>query len=310
MLLESLLIGVMGGAIGYGLNMLVSAKDEEEKEIDIENIVKYEYMPTESFNEYKANNTIKYQFKEGEKEGLSFYLGKDLEGNDFKIDMLDGSLLIGGMTGSGKGNILNVLITSLMLTYTEREVVFLGCDVTKSDVCYFDRYKHFRGMSSTCAKFLEQAEWLENKFKERAEILNESNCRNVISYNKKHDKKMSYFIFVIDEVVLLTRDNKCKNKLHDIMCIGRKYGCYFILCLQDATKDTIGKCKMNCPQVIGLKTNDETDSSTIIGKNHNLQEIKVAGRCKVKSKNGVVEVQSYFIDEDTIDELLRPYLKE
>jgi DNA segregation ATPase FtsK/SpoIIIE-like protein len=121
---------------------------------------------------------------------------------------------------------------------------------------------------------------------------------------------MSYFIFVIDEVVLLTRDNKCKNKLHDIMCIGRKYGCYFILCLQDATKDTIGKCKMNCPQVIGLKTNDETDSSTIIGKNHNLQDIKDPGRCKVKSKNGVVEVQSYFIDEDTIDKLLRPYLKE
>lgn len=292
------------------VNVLYLDKEKEEN-IETDNIVRYKYFPAESFDKDTTNKTIRYEFVEGEKEGLSFYIGKDLEGTDFKLNILDGSLLIGGMTGSGKGNIINVLVTSLMLTYTENELVFLGCDVTKSDVYYFGRYKHFRGMASTCNEFLEQAEWLENKlYKERADILNKANCRNVISYNNKHDKKMSYYVFVIDEVVLLTRNAKCRDKLHDIMCVGRKYGCYFVLCLQDATKDTIGKCKMNCPQVIGLKTNDDTDSSTIIGKNHNLQDIKDPGRCKVKSKNGVVEVQSYFIDEDTIDKLLRPYLKE
>ena len=289
------------------VEVLYSEQEKEQEDIDTNNIIKYEYMPTEAFDEYKVDNTIKYQFKEGEKEGLSFYLGKDLEGNDFKIDMLDGSLLIGGMTGAGKSNIINVLITSLMITYTEKELVFLGCDMAESDVYYFRNHKHFRGMSTTCGKFLEQVEWLERKFKERAEILNDAGCRNVISYNKKHDKKMSYFIFVIDEVVLLTRNSKCKDKLHDIMCVGRKYGCYFILCLQDATKDTIGKCKMNCPQVIGLRTNDETDSNTIIGKGHNLQDIKDVGRCKVKNKNGVTEVQSYFIEEDLIEKLLKDY---
>ena len=61
---------------------------------------------------------------------------------------------------------------------------------------------------------------------------------------KKNNKKMTYFVFAIDEVVLLTTNNECKHKLHEIMCHGRKAGIYFILCLQDATKDTIGKCKM------------------------------------------------------------------
>ena len=284
---------------------------EKEGNIETNNIVRYEYFPAESFDKDTADKTIRYEFVEGEKEGLSFYIGKDLEGTDFKLNILDGSLLIGGMTGTGKGNIINVLVTSLMLTYTENELVFLGCDVTKSDVYYFGRYKHFRGMASTWNEFLEQAEWLENKlYKERAEILNKANCRNVISYNNKHDKKMSYYVFVIDEVVLLTRNAKCRDKLHDIMCVGRKYGCYFVLCLQDATKDTIGKCKMNCPQVIGLGTNDETDSNTIIGKNQNLQDIKEPGRCKIKTKKGITEVQSMFIDEDRIEELLKPYLKE
>ena len=94
------------------------------------------------------------------------------------------------------------------------------------------------------------------------------------------------------------------------MSHGRKAGFYFILCMQDATKDTIGKCKMNCPQIIGLKTNDETDSTTIIGKGHNLQDINIVGRCKVRNKNGVKEVQSFYIDEDEIEELLKHNLKD
>ena len=67
---------------------------------------------------------------------------------------------------------------------------------------------------------------------------------------------------------------------------------------------------MNCPQIIGLKTNDETDSTTIIGKGHNLQDINIVGRCKLRNKNGVTEVQSYYIDEDEIEELLRHNLKD
>ena len=67
---------------------------------------------------------------------------------------------------------------------------------------------------------------------------------------------------------------------------------------------------MNCPQVIGLRTNDKTDSSTIIGEGHNLQDIIEDGRCKVKNKKGVTEVQSYFIEEEQMDKLLKPYLKQ
>ena len=89
----------------------------------------------------------------------------------------------------------------------------------------------------------------------------------------------------------------------------RKYGIYFVLAAQDATKETIGRCKMNCPQVIGLKTYDETDSTTLLGKGHNLQDITVPGRCKVKNKNGIIETQIFYIDEDQIEEILKSYEK-
>ena len=50
-----------------------------------------------------------------------------------------------------------------------------------------------------------------------AEILNKSNCRNIINYNKKHDKKLGYIIFIIDELVQLTTIKKCKDELQLII---------------------------------------------------------------------------------------------
>ncbi len=312
MLIQTILGSIAVGSIAGIYKIIKDSMDAEDKEIIVENISKYEYYPVGINDVIEYKNKIKYQYVEGEKEGLNFYIGDDVnnEGEKVKIDILEGNILIGGMTGAGKSNILNVLITSLMLTYTPNEVSFLGCDLADADVSYFYKYKHFINISTTHNGFLEQVNWFRNKYKERMKILKEANCRNVVNYNKKNDKKMTYFVFVIDEVVLLSANEKCKKELHQIMSHGRKAGFYFILCMQDATKDTIGKCKMNCPQVIGLKTNDETDSNTIIGKNHNLQDINVVGRCKIRNKNGVKEVQSFYIDEDEIEELLKHNLKD
>ena len=148
---------------------------------------------------------------------------------------------------------------------------------------------------------------LERKYKERAKILNEANCRNVINYNKKHDKKMSYIVFVIDELIQVVIDKECKERLHAIMSKCASYGIYFILATQDCTKETIGRCKMNCSQVIGFHTFDQTDSDTLIGKGYDLQDINVKGRCKIKNSEGVEEVQVMYIDEDEIEAILKQH---
>ena len=314
-ILSTLCYGTMALCGGLALKTIFidEPKEETEKEIvETENILKYEYYPVENINlKVEENNVIKYVFIEGEKEGLKCCIGQNLEGNNVSIDLLDGHLLIGGMTGGGKSNILNILITNFIKTYTPNELVLMGCDFTESDIYYFNKYKHFdKGkVSINKEQFLSQIEWLERRMKERAEILNKSNCRNVINYNKKYDKKLSYIIFIIDELVQLTHDKKCKEELHKIMSKCRKYGIYFILAGQDATKETIGRCKMNCPQIIGLKTFDETDSITLLGKGHDLQNINITGRCKVKNKNGIIETQIFYISEDEIEEVLRFYLK-
>lgn len=279
--------------------------------MEVENIIKYEYIPTEEIKDMsKEMNVIKFIFIEGEKEGIKACIGYDIEGNLKNFDMLEGHTIVGGASRWGKSSFLNVFITNITKTYTRNEVCFLGCDYKKADVYYFRNYNNFLGMSTNKKEFMDQMKWLEKEMSKRADILDEANCRNVINYNKKHDTKISYIIVVIDELIQVVSDKDCKDKLHLIMSKCASYGIYFLLATQDCTKETIGRCKMNCSQIVGFHTFDQTDSDTLIGKGYNLQDINVKGRCKIKNSEGVIETQIFYLDEDKIDEMLKPYLRE
>ena len=279
--------------------------------MEVENIVKYEYIPTEEIKDMsKEMNVIKFIFIEGEKEGIKACIGYDIEGNLKIFDMLEGHAIVGGASRWGKSSFLNVFITNITKTYTRNEVCFLGCDYKKADVYYFRNYNNFLGMSTNKKEFMAQIKWLEKEMNKRADILDEANCRNVISYNEKHDIKISYIIFVIDELIQVVNDKECKEILHTIMSRCASYGIYFLLATQDCTKETIGRCKMNCSQIVGFHTFDQTDSDTLIGKGYDLQDINVKGRCKIKNSEGVVETQIFYLDEDKMEKLLKPYLKQ
>ena len=311
-ILSSLCYGTMAVCGGLALKTIFIDEDieEETEEIQTTNILKYEYYPVENIiEENKNNKVLTYTFIEGEKEGVKACVGQGIEGNLVSIDMLEGHIVVGGASRWGKSSFLNVFITNLMRTYTPNEICLFGCDFKKSDVYFFRKYKHFRKMSTNKQEFMDQIDRLEKLIKERAEILDKENCRNVINYNKTHDKKMSYIIFVIDELIQLVSDNDCKRVLHNFMSKCASYGIYFVLATQDLTKETVGKCKMNCSQIIGFHTFDETDSNTLIGKGGNLQDITVKGRCKIKNSEGIKETQIFYISEDEIEEVLRPYLK-
>ena len=311
MLIGNLLIGTIAGSLAYVCKVIYdSNRIELDPVIEVDNIVKYEYHPIDNFEQIGLKDKIIFTYTEGEKEGVQAFIGYDLDNNLKSFDMLEGHAIIGGASRWGKSSFLNVFITNITKTYTRNEVCFLGCDYKKADVYYFRNYNNFLGMSTNKKEFMAQIKWLEKEMNKRADILDEANCRNVINYNKKHDTKISYIIVVIDELVQVVSDKDCKDKLHLIMSKCASYGIYFLLATQDCTKETIGRCKMNCSQIVGFHTFDQTDSDTLIGKGYDLQDINVKGRCKIKNSEGVVETQVFYLDEDKMDEMLKPYLRE
>ena len=310
MLIQGLLVGAIGGIFAYTCKIVYEANKSDDEVVEIENIVKYKYHPVDNFKQIGLKDKIIFTYTEGEKEGVQAFIGYDLDNNLKSFDMLEGHTMVGGASRWGKSSFLNVFITNITKTYTRNEVCFLGCDYKKADVYYFRNYNNFLGMSTNKKEFMDQMKWLEKEMSKRADILDEANCRNVINYNKKHDTKISYIIVVIDELVQVVSDKDCKDKLHLIMSKCASYGIYFLLATQDCTKETIGRCKMNCSQIVGFHTFDQTDSDTLIGKGYDLQDINVKGRCKIKNSEGVVETQIFYLDEDKMDEMLKPYLRE
>lgn len=311
MLIGNLLIGTIAGSLAYVCKVIYdSSRIELDPVIEVDNIVKYEYHPVDNFEQIGLKDKIIFTYTEGEKEGVQAFIGYDSDNNLKSFDMLEGHTMVGGASRWGKSSFLNVFITNITKTYTRNEVCFLGCDYKKADVYYFRNYNNFLGMSTNKKEFMAQIKWLEKEMNKRADILDEANCRNVINYNKKHDVKMSYIIFVIDELIQVVNDKECKEILHTIMSRCASYGIYFLLATQDCTKETIGRCKMNCSQIVGFHTFDQTDSDTLIGKGYDLQDINVKGRCKIKNSEGIVETQIFYLDEDKMEELLKPYLKQ
>ena len=41
-----------------------------------------------------------------------------------------------------------------------------------------------------------------------------------------------------------------------------------------------------------------------------VMEFTVKGRCKIKNSECVIETQIFYLDEDKMDEMLKPYLRE
>lgn len=311
MLIGNLLIGTIAGSLAYVCKVIYdSNRIELDPVVEVDNIVKYEYHPVDNFEQIGLKDKIIFTYTEGEKEGAQAFIGYDSDNNLKSFDMLEGHTMVGGASRWGKSSFLNVFITNITKTYTRNEVCFLGCDYKKADVYYFRNYNNFLGMSTNKKEFMNQMKWLEKEMSKRADILDEANCRNVINYNKKHDTKISYIIVVIDELVQVVSDKDCKDKLHLIMSKCASYGIYFLLATQDCTKETIGRCKMNCSQIVGFHTFDQTDSDTLIGKGYDLQDINVKGRCKIKNSEGVIETQIFYLEEDKIDELLKDYKNE
>lgn len=286
-------------------------------ELVIDNIEKYRYEPLvdnekELFKVFKFENKIVYQYEEGDKKKLMACIGVDGNGNNVWFDMLNSHLLIGGMARQGKSSVIRSILIGLMLNYTPNEVRFVLCDFKRSDVKLFEKYKHtIGGCSNDKEMFLKQIEWLRKEAEKRAYVLNEYEHLNMIDLNNDEsiNIKFPYIIMVIDELPQVMADEKCQTELHLAMSRLTYAGIYFILATQDCSKNVIGRCKMNCPQTIGFRTRDETDSKLLMPTGE-LQNLRVQGRCKIDDMGEIREVQTFFTDVETVKSFLKDLKKE
>lgn len=180
-------------------------------------------------------------------------------------------ILLGGGSGSGKGNLIRCMI---------RQSLLKGFDIYILDVSGATDYYMFDNGKVNFAKDLDS---IENALKELQEIRNErqkifdeTKTVDIIDYNNKNSNKMNMIFIAIDEYAQLMtfkafskeiaeKVKLIENIIMDLACNSRKAGFCLCVALQRAEANTInGTIKENLINKIVGRC-DSYSSAMVIG---------------------------------------------
>jgi len=178
-------------------------------------------------------------------EGLRVPIGTAATGevHEFAIGQ-EGSVvhhaLIGGATGSGKSNLLHVLITQLALRYAPEELEMYLVDF-KEGVGFQDylRLPHARavGLESEREFGRSVLRYLQGEMEERGRRFKQAGADSLVAYRLRTGGRLPRILLVMDEFqVLFAEDDalgrECGRILEDLVRRGRSFGIHVLLSSQ------------------------------------------------------------------------------
>jgi DNA segregation ATPase FtsK/SpoIIIE, S-DNA-T family len=206
--------------------------------------------------------------------------GVDSEGKAFRDDLTKlPHLLCAGGTGAGKSTLMHGLIASVMSWRSPEQVQFALSDTKNVEFSQFDGSPHLWCPTvTTMYTTWEVMDHLIEEMERRLAVIGRSGYRNIAEYNKgpwsttSHVPKMSYIVFVIDELADILGGEKrgeakiATAKLGRIVQKSRAAGVHVIACAQRPSVNIVaGSIKANFPARLTFRLPSQEDSRTVIG---------------------------------------------
>ncbi len=204
-------------------------------------------------------------------EGFSVPVGYLESGAPFRMQFDDKHVhaIVMGNTGSGKTNLLHVMMTNLMLLYPPEEVMIYLIDFKYGlDFRIYTQYNlpNFRTISiNNDPEFaLAMLQNLEKEQEERSSRMG-SRYQKISEYNGANPKcRMNRILLVVDELYELVKqapDEVQKNilgKLDSFAHQTRAFGIHMVICGQDLDKiENFATIKNQCTTRLALHCEDE-----------------------------------------------------
>lgn len=178
--------------------------------------------------------------------GFEGLLGLEIGGNSVGAPVPCGfttataHALLSGVTGSGKNNLINVLVASLAIRYSPEELEFFMIDLKEG--VEFQRFAqhslpHARVISvSNDAEFaLNVLRGLDAEMEKRGFLFTSSGAKDISSYREKTGKRLSRILLIVDEAKTLYggEDASYALSFFDRMAAkGRSFGLHLLLANQ------------------------------------------------------------------------------
>lgn len=182
----------------------------------------------------------------------SLILGESM-GKQISVDLdVYPHILLGGSTGSGKTNLLKLL---LMQCIKKDYAVYIADFKGKVDFSYkWDKYCHFM---TTIEDVISNLDGICKELLDRQIIFGSKGYKDIDIYNEQEENKLQHIVFACDEVAELmdttgyNKEEKNKiaivqRKLEMIARLGRAFGIHLLLATQRPSVDVInGAIKNN-----------------------------------------------------------------
>lgn len=184
--------------------------------------------------------------------------------------------LIGGSTGGGKSNAINVIICTLIQKHTPEEVQF--CLIDLKEGLEFQHFENIPHLVMPVVKDIEQAANVLNQLEvlraQRAQLLAGATVKDIDQYNALADlkgfKRMPRIVVIFDEyaAIQIRRDMEAsiQASVMQLLNKGRAAGVHMILCTQNPSVDIIpGPSKANMAFRLAGLMPTKSASMTILG---------------------------------------------
>ena len=257
--------------------------------------------------------TIPYVYQKTPKNLIP--LGLDLDVNIVYWDLKkDPHAIVVGTSGSGKSNLINVLINHILLNYKGSKL-FLGDYKGGMELSIYENLKNVVSYSESLKDAEKLIADIDEEYNSRVKIMKEAGYRDYSKFiNDKPNSSMKRAFIIIDEFSMLLRLNSKKEgfdaieTLIDLSKRIRAVGMHLILACQKPTVTNVpSDLKTNVSCIIGMKTRDAHNSELVIDR-AGLEKLAIGESISIIGGEDVF-FKSYFIDDDAIAETVEKFSK-
>ena len=199
---------------------------------------------------------------------LPIYLGMTPQDEKLVIDLARmPDLLIGGVSGQGKSNLLNCIVSGLARLLPPEKLRFFLFDPKYVEFAHFLNLPHLAfPVINDGAKCVRALNWLENEMEERLKTFSNVKCSNIEKY-RAGGNQMPYIVVVIDEIadLMMEYGKEVESLVGRITAFGRAVGIYFVMATQVADQKVLTEslCRSFITR-IAFKTRNQSESQLII----------------------------------------------
>jgi energy-coupling factor transporter ATP-binding protein EcfA2 len=218
--------------------------------------------------------------------------------------------LVAGYSGSGKSNLLNVILCSLISKYSPADLRLMLIDL-KGGV----ELEHYADIPHLAVPVIDDIDQLDQRLNQMVAEMNKrfaelkrAGVKNINTYNRfaRPEKRMSRLIIIIDEFNTIPGNSNTEKIYHSIIQItskGRAAGVHMVVCTQDPRVEIVpGKIKSNLVVTITGRVRTAANSIAVIGTGEAAQLAHNPGRMMLMIGNEPQQIQTPFISDDELRE--------